>query len=35
MRWSIKVGQVAGSPIKLHLTFFLIVLLGTLQWAGR
>jgi len=35
MRWSITLVQVAGIPIKLHLTFFIILLLGAWQWAGR
>lgn len=35
MSWSIKVAEIAGIPIKLHLTFFLVVLLGAGQWALR
>ena len=35
MSWSIKLAQVAGIPIKLHMTFFIILLLGAWQWAGR
>jgi len=35
MSWSFKIGQVAGIPIKLHVTFFIIILLGAWQWAGR
>ncbi len=35
MRWSITLVQVAGIPIKLHMTFFIILLLGAWQWAGR
>lgn len=35
MSWSIRLTQVAGIPIKLHMTFFIILLLGAWQWAGR
>jgi Zn-dependent protease len=35
MSWSIKLTEIAGIPIKMHLTFLLIVLLGAWQWAGR
>ncbi len=35
MRSSITLIQIAGIPIKLHLTFFIILLLGAWQWAGR
>jgi len=35
MRSSITLVQIAGIPIKLHLTFFIILLLGAWQWAGR
>jgi Zn-dependent protease/predicted transcriptional regulator len=34
MGWSFRIAQVAGIPIKLHVTFFIIVLLGAWQWAG-
>lgn len=34
MGWSFRIAQVAGIPIKLHVTFFLIILLGAWQWAG-
>lgn len=35
MGWSFKIAQVAGIPIKLHITFFIIILLGAWQWADR
>ena len=35
MNWSVKIAQIAGIPIKLHMTFFILVLLGAWQWAGR
>jgi len=35
MRSSITLIQIAGIPIKLHMTFFIILLLGAWQWAGR
>lgn len=35
MGWSFKIAQVAGIPIKLHVTFFIIILLGAWQWADR
>jgi Zn-dependent protease/predicted transcriptional regulator len=35
MGWSFRIAQVAGIPIKLHVTFFIIILLGAWQWAGR
>jgi Zn-dependent protease/predicted transcriptional regulator len=35
MSWSFKIAQIAGIPIKLHMTFFIIILLGAWQWAGR
>lgn len=34
MSWSFRIARVAGIDIKVHLTFFLIVVLGALQW-GR
>lgn len=35
MEWSIKIAQVANIPIKVHITFFLILGLSAAQWAGR
>jgi Zn-dependent protease/predicted transcriptional regulator len=35
MSWSFKITQIAGIPIKLHITFFIILLLGAWQWSGR
>lgn len=35
MGWSFKIAQVAGIPIRLHITFFIIILLGAWQWADR
>ena len=35
MAWSFKIAQVAGIPIRLHITFFIIILLGAWQWADR
>ncbi len=35
MSWSITLVHIAGIPIKLHMTFLIIVLLGAWQWAGR
>lgn len=35
MGWSFTIARVAGIPIKLHITFFIIILLGAWQWAGR
>lgn len=32
MSWSFKIGRVAGIAIKVHLTFFLILILGAVQW---
>lgn len=35
MNWSIKVTEIAGIPLKLHITFFIILFLGAWQWASR
>lgn len=35
MGWSFTIARVAGIPIKLHITFFIIILLGAWQWSGR
>src|SRR5690349_20563937 len=34
MNWSFRVAQVAGINIKVHITFFLILFLGALQWGA-
>jgi Zn-dependent protease/predicted transcriptional regulator len=34
MRWSFRVTRIAGIDVKVHATFFLIVLLGAMQWSG-
>lgn len=34
MNWSFRVLDVAGIPIRIHMTFFLILLLGAYQWFG-
>jgi len=31
MSWSFRIAQIAGIPIKLHITFFIIILLGAWQ----
>ena len=34
MNWSFQIANIAGIPIRVHLTFFLILLLGAYQWFG-
>lgn len=34
MGWSFKIARVRGIDIKVHATFFLILVFGALQWAG-
>ena len=34
MNWSFRLATVAGIPIRVHITFFLILLLGAYQWYG-
>lgn len=34
MGWSFKIARVRGIDIKIHATFFLILVFGALQWAG-
>jgi Zn-dependent protease len=34
MSWSFRIAQVAGIPIKVHVTFFLVLVLGAVQWGG-
>lgn len=32
MNWTYRVARVAGIDVKIHITFFLIVILGAIQW---
>lgn len=34
MNWSFRIARVRDIDIKIHITFFLILLLGAIQWAG-
>ncbi len=34
MNWSFPIAVVAGIPIRVHVTFFLILLLGAFQWGS-
>ena len=34
MNWSFRIAVIAGIPIRIHVTFFLILLLGAYQWGG-
>jgi len=34
MNWSFKIAQVNGIPIKVHVTFFLILILGAVEWGN-
>ena len=34
MGWSFRIAQVKGIDIKVHVTFFLILILGAVQWGG-
>lgn len=34
MSWSFRIAQVFGIDIKIHITFFLILILGAVQWGG-
>ena len=34
MGWSFKIAEVSGINIRIHITFFLILLVGALQWGG-
>lgn len=34
MNWSFRILDVAGIPIRIHVTFFLILFLGAYQWFG-
>ena len=35
MNWSFQLARISGINIKIHVTFFLILILGGLQWAGN
>ncbi len=35
MFWSFTLAKIAGIPIKIHTTFFLVLILGAFQWATR
>ena len=34
MKWSFSIARIAGIDIKVHATFFLILVFGALQWGG-
>ena len=34
MGWSFRIARVAGIDIKVHITFFLILILAAVQWGG-
>ena len=34
MGWSFRIAQIGGIAIKVHITFFLILILGAVQWGG-
>jgi Zn-dependent protease/predicted transcriptional regulator len=34
MNWSFQIAKVAGIPVRVHVTFFLILWLGASQWFG-
>lgn len=34
MNWSFRIAQIVGIDIRVHVTFFLILLLGAFQWSG-
>lgn len=35
MGWSFRITSISGIDIKIHATFFLILILGAVQWAGH
>jgi Zn-dependent protease/propanediol dehydratase small subunit len=35
MNWSFRIARVAGIDIKIHITFFLILILGALPWGSQ
>lgn len=34
MNWSFQIARISGINIKVHISFFLVLLLGGMQWAG-
>jgi len=34
MNWSFRIATIAGIPIRIHVTFFLVLLLGAYQWGS-
>lgn len=34
MNWSIRIAHVAGINVRVHISFFLILILGAVQWGG-
>ena len=34
MNWNFRIAQIAGIDIKVHVTFFLVLILGAFQWGG-
>ncbi len=34
MNWSFRIAVIAGIPIRIHMTFFLILFLGAYQWGS-
>ena len=34
MNWSFRIAEVAGIPIRIHISSFLILLLGAYQWGS-
>lgn len=34
MSWTFRIAQIAGIDIKVHSTFFLVLILGAFQWGG-
>lgn len=34
MSWSFKIAEISGIPIRVHVTFFLILVLGAVQWGS-
>ena len=34
MSWSVAIARPSGIPVRVHVSFLVIVALGALQWAG-